>query len=75
MASSPQDSKTTEINAIGWTGVVLAAVFTASRLFTRLRLTKNAGFDDAIIVFSLVSLDFAFPTLQTPGRLRLMIIL
>ena len=66
MTSGLQDSKTIAINAIGWTGATFATIFTGSRLFTRLRLTNNAGFDDGIIVLSLVRLHQALPLLQMP---------
>lgn len=48
-------SMSVTLNALGWSFTGLAAWFVCCRLFTRLKILRNSGLDDLIIVISIVS--------------------
>ncbi|KAI9656750.1 MAG: hypothetical protein M1821_003389 [Bathelium mastoideum] len=53
-AITPEQNRGPAINAISWTCVAISTLFVAARLFTRLLITRNPGYDDAIVVFALI---------------------
>ena len=54
-ALPPDDNRGPAINIICWTGFTICTIVVAARLFTRLRISRSAGWDDGIIVLSMVS--------------------
>lgn len=47
-------NRATELNAIAWTWFSLSTVFVASRVYSRLALTRNLWYDDYFIVLTWV---------------------
>jgi hypothetical protein len=43
------------ILAIGWTFVAVSTLFVVARVYTRLRVTRNLGYDDGLVVIAVVS--------------------
>ena len=41
-------------NGIGWTLAAISTIFVILRLYTRIKLTRNQGWDDLLIVISTV---------------------
>jgi len=46
----PDESRGSIINIVSWTGASLCTIFVALRIYTRIRITQSAGWDDILIV-------------------------
>ncbi|KAJ5133750.1 hypothetical protein N7526_005115 [Penicillium atrosanguineum] len=65
-AENLNDDKGPKILAVLWTLTGLTALIVAARMFIRLRLLKNFGIDDYLIVISMV-MSFAYCGVTTAG--------
>lgn len=53
------ESRAIQINVVGWVCTGIAIATTSLKIFTRIEIVKQPGWDDVFIFFSLVSI---FPT-------------
>ena len=61
-ALPPDEDRSIQISAVMMVGLAIAIVAFALRFFTRWKITKNLGYDDAIIAIALVWL--LYPVLK-----------
>ncbi|KAI1378049.1 hypothetical protein F4677DRAFT_414299 [Hypoxylon crocopeplum] len=54
-AIPPDENRGPIINIIGWVGAGLSTLFVALRLYSRLVITRSAGWDDVIIIVAAIS--------------------
>ena len=50
----PDESRSLALNVVAWSGYAISFTFVVVRLFTRIRISRSAGWDDGVIVFSSV---------------------
>ena len=50
-----EQSRGLAIHAVGWTCVAISTLFVVARVYTRLCVTRNLGYDDGLVVLAQAS--------------------